>query len=437
MSTMLKSALVAPVRRMHQLFTHLPSSCCARTSTAALFFKESPQQQLMLQAKRNLKYNNVTGVVRRFSSSDRDNSDYSVPPLHYEWILPPRISPSFDSEGRNSSSNTPFETQRSSVAVFLHGLLGNSRNIKSMAAKLCALRNTPGLLVDLPGHGKSSGLQRHRQQRNRRAETTTFADAAHDIGATIRAAFAESSVASHNTQLTPDTTVTMVGHSLGGRLALYYAAMSASAEAASASSSSLETTAPHQQVYHYPRPDRVWLLDTVPGIADASVVHVMEAARQILAKRKRSSSSSSGDGMISSRDELVRMLVQPEQPYGLSAATAQWLAAQFHVHSGEFSFDIAVAESLAGDFGNHDFWEQLETVTTHPPSGCPVHLVQGGKNPAWDSGAQQSRILAYAATHPDRFTHHVLPNAGHWVHIDDLPGLLAAVESVESLSAQN
>jgi pimeloyl-ACP methyl ester carboxylesterase len=192
------------------------------------------------------------------------------------------------------------------------------------------------------------------------------------------------------------------------------------------------TSAQQLQLFH-PRPDRVWLLDTVPGIADASVLHVLAVVKRVVAQLKSHGTNQTGTGGTSrggdafdaaagtSRDAMASSL---QHDHGLSEAMAKWLAAQFQVDTAEFNFDIDVAEALAQDFENHDFWEQLDRCVTV----IPVHLVQGGKNLAWKESLP--RVLEYAAQNPHRFRHHVLPNAGHWVHADDLPGLLAAYGSV-------
>jgi predicted alpha/beta-fold hydrolase len=101
--------------------------------------------------------------------------------LHYEWIRP--LSP---------------ESNRATI-VFFHGLLGHGRNIKTMAKKLCEMKRTNGLLLDVTGHGKSPPNPH-----------ASFADAVADIRYTIQDALKDKCTTSDHHALT------LVGHSLGG-----------------------------------------------------------------------------------------------------------------------------------------------------------------------------------------------------------------------------
>ena len=271
--------------------------------------------------------------------------------LHYEWVDP----------------GTDQANDRTTI-VFLHGLLGNSRNIKTMAKKLCHMKRTNGLLLDITGHGRSPPNPK-----------ASFADVIADLQFTLKAAL-ENKITNDNHALT------LVGHSLGGRLSLSFASQA-------------------QNTLHQPR--SVWLLDTVPGIADASVVSVLQSAKAVL-----------DEASTETRKDLVQRLKQD----GHSDATSQWLASQYDVKTKHFNFDVETAESLVRDFGRHDFWMQLESLDR-----VSVNLVQAGRNPAWNEVLPDMRRLS--ANH--RLRSYLLPDAGHWVHVDDLPGLLKIFESVE------
>src|SRR5207249_3540074 len=84
------------------------------------------------------------------------------------------------------------------AVVLLHGLLGSARNLGTLARGLASA--DPGLSVfalDLPGHGASPPL----------APGADLAAMARDVLATARA-------------LAPGAPVALMGHSLGGRVAL-------------------------------------------------------------------------------------------------------------------------------------------------------------------------------------------------------------------------
>jgi len=331
-----------------------------------------------------------TASIKSASFSTAASQDPNL--LHYEWIRP--TDATISTTNTNTRTRSPSSASASSsTIVFLHGLLGNGRNIKTMANKLCAMKQTNGLLLDITGHGRSP-----------HNPTASFADAVADIQFTVQHALAQ------NSETKQEASVSLVGHSLGGRLSLYLIASQQALAASAASSSSW-------------RPKSVWLLDTVPGIVDSSVVKVLQSANAILQ-----------EASIETRKHLIERLRQDRH----SEATCQWLAAQYNVKTKTFTFDVDTAESLVRDFERHDFWDHLEslhqgsagdvfasaTATARTPS---VHLVQAGRNTAWENSLP--KVQDFAAQ--NRLQHYTLPNAGHWVHIDDLPGLLHIFDSVE------
>lgn len=79
--------------------------------------------------------------------------------------------------------------------VFLHGLLGNGEDWSSVLPHLVQF---PRLTIDLPGHGESL-----------HAVCTDFDDCCHQIEAVIRC------------HLSTETSIVLVGYSLGSRLAMY------------------------------------------------------------------------------------------------------------------------------------------------------------------------------------------------------------------------
>lgn len=83
-----------------------------------------------------------------------------------------------------------------STVVFLHGLFGQGRNFATIAKGL--LPDARSLLVDLPNHGRSAWT-----------DTVDLAAMADDVATTLRDAV--------------DTPVHLVGHSLGGKVAMVLA----------------------------------------------------------------------------------------------------------------------------------------------------------------------------------------------------------------------
>jgi len=410
--------------------------------------------------------------------------------LHSEWVHPQSPPPN---EGDENNTAT-ITNNNDATIVFLHGLLGNGRNVKTMARKLCrqqqqqqrvaaaagedaaataAAASVRGLLLDIRGHGRSklpppssslllpsSGslhrlhphdhqhthdhphhhrhLQHDEQERGFASTgedgsangaavaglrpTSSFADCARDIQLTLQSR----GVVAGSTTAAATAPTTLVGHSLGGRLALQYAA------------DRLE-----------PRPSRIWLLDTVPGAMNRDVRDVVDALQRF-ANDHRSSrldgSESSGDGSgsirnsdgsIPSRKEVAGRLLEYGRDDGtgrvvIDKGMADWLASSFDDKvAGTFEFDLSVVRDLIDSFERQDFMSQLRQVVVE--DGIRVDLVRGLRNPAWNSdryrrSREAKELDELSNDRGDAFRVHTLPDAGHWVHVDDLPGLLKAME---------
>mmetsp|Transcript_27881 Transcript_27881/g.65516 ORF Transcript_27881/g.65516 Transcript_27881/m.65516 type:complete len:230 (-) Transcript_27881:586-1275(-) len=144
------------------------------------------------------------------------------------------------------------------------------------------------------------------------------------------------------------------------------------------------------------------------------------------------------------KKEIVSVLTEP--PHGMDPPTAQWLAMSYDEKSGDnFGFDNDLVTRLKPEFRDQDFHGLLrkvlaatetetntETKTntetntnteTKNKNKTQVHVVRGGKNTGW-SIPILSELEAVRREFPTNFHLHVLPSAGHNVHIDDLQGLV-------------
>ena len=212
----------------------------------------------------------------------------------------------------------------------------------------------------------------------------------------------------------------IVGHSFGGRCALQYLShIQKNHQSSSHSSSSSSSIKP---------PKYTWLLDTVPGQAHSSVSNVIQALRNIDLSR------------IKNKQELVEILTKEEK---IEKSIAQWMTTNLKKkendddkNSFEFMFDLDVAIGVLNDFPKQNFLQLVKDCTSmgtssstnHHNDNDKVYLVMGGKNKAWtDEIISEFKWLEDNDHHKMELVS--LPKAGHWVHVDDLDGLMDAMNS--------
>jgi len=250
--------------------------------------------------------------------------------------------------------------------LFLHGILGSGTNLRGLARRLVEARPGWGVaLVDLRLHGASQGL----------APPHTVAAAAADL-LTLDEAI-------------PGPIEGIMGHSFGGKVTLDYL-----------------TRKPGISV--------AWVLDAMPGArpggrGSEGTLRTVDALGQV-------------GTSFSSRQEFIERLMA----LGQEESTARWLAMNL-VREGELfvqKLDMIGLRAMLDDYFVRDLWGVVES----PPPGLSLGLVIGGKSRVFDA-AEQARAEQAALRSGGRVAVHVLPGAGHWVHVDDPSGLLALVSA--------
>lgn len=258
------------------------------------------------------------------------------------------------------SSTVVGQARPSQWALFLHGILGSGGNWRTFARGF--IDTHPGygaVLVDLRLHGQSLGI----------AGPHTIQAAAQDL---VELA----------AQL-PAPVETVVGHSFGGKVALAYVDRVAGALA------------------------RAVILDSTPGTrvdmrGSESTVRVLGLLESI--------------GPVPTRKAFVEQVVAAGETLGL----AQWLAMNLQQRGEQFvvKLDLQAVGELLEDYFRRDLWELLE----RPPGRVVYDMVVGGRSSVFDA-AERARLQRAAQAHPERLAVHVLPDAGHWVHVDDPQGV--------------
>ena len=122
------------------------------------------------------------------------------------------------------------------------------------------------------------------------------------------------------------------------------------------------------------------------------------------------------------KKDMVQVLTNP--PHNMDLPTAQWLAMSYDEQTGDnFGFDNDLVTRLKPEFATQDFMGHLRQILESNGEPTMVHMVRGGKNNGWTIPIL-SALETLKKEFPSTFHLHVLPSAGHNVHIDDLPGLL-------------
>ncbi|XP_057438105.1 uncharacterized protein LOC130730180 [Lotus japonicus] len=275
-----------------------------------------------------------------------------------------------------------------STAFIIHGFLGSARNWRSFSRNLLPTlsNSSPSsnwrmVMLDMRNHGQSA-----ERKLNPPHDLDNAAKDLADLVKTEGWSWPE----------------VVIGHSMGGKVALQFAQSCSRGDYGDSAV----------------LPKQLWVLDSVPGEVNSE--NSNEEIRDILATLQ------SLPSQIPSRKWLVSHLMG----LGYSKALSDWIGTNLKkVGDHEtWIFDLQNAKEMFDSFCKKSYWNLLE----NPPKGMEIVIVRAEKSDRWDQEAID-RIQKLASQRGSdsagKVSCCVLPNAGHWVHVDNPKGLLEIVAS--------
>lgn len=245
----------------------------------------------------------------------------------------------------------------------LHGVYGSGANWRTFARRLVDVRPDWGVvLVDLRVHGKSRSASPPHTMESAAADLSALAENLRSDGHAVRA---------------------VLGHSLGGKVALRYRLDAGDSLA------------------------QCWVIDSSPTRNPAAFDepdNTVVAVLRMLDDLPRE---------CASRKQFVDRVVE----YGFPAPLAQWLAMNVESDAGRYRLmlDTAAVRQLLVDYYECDLW---------PAVAAPgdVRVVIAGKSSAVSTDDRDRFAAAGAEVY-------AFDESGHWVHIEALDRLVEVVSA--------
>lgn len=308
----------------------------------------------------------------------------------YRLNLLNRLPPVVGWQRRSLSSRLAYESMGSDksdrVALFLHGLMGSKRNWRTPMREF--LKRHPEfrcLAVDLRGHGESA------------SRTFGLPLESHSV-------FSASEDVVHFLQEMNLHPTIVFAHSFGGKVALQFLDIQLKSSS--------------------PIPAHTWILDSVPGKysdkghnSPNSVSNIIDTIRKMPTK-------------FSSRD----MMIKDIQSRGISVNISTWLGTNMvPSNDGAFTwcFDIEVIKRLFDQYCETDLWDSVYGFPepSNAQASGKLHFIRAGRNKAW----KQEHLEQFSKLEGNSNVQLVtMPHVGHWLHSEDLHGVLDIVDNNSS-----
>jgi pimeloyl-ACP methyl ester carboxylesterase len=178
-------------------------------------------------------------------------------------------------------------------------------------------------------------------------------------------------------------------------------------------------------------PEHVWILDSMPGNYDRA----LDASHQ-----------QSVSGIINTIMDLPAEFESKEwveshlASKGIPKSVIDWLSlnlapvvnADGSVKSPKafhYTFDIRVVRQLFDSFCDTNMWQFLESYQ----GSATIHFIRAGKNRAWTKESLDQ--FAALGAKNDKIKLHTMPHVGHWLHAEDVHGMIDIIATHSGLKA--
>ena len=282
-----------------------------------------------------------------------------------------------------ASTRPTHPTRPSRWILFLHGILGSGANWRTLAKRVLsgleardAAAGNPqtwgAILVDLRMHGRSQHF----------AGPHTVAAAAADL-AQLSAAY-------------PEPIDAIVAHSFGGKVALAYT---------SARGGDLAD---------------LFVVDSTPSARDMTTPRGSEGTLGVLQTLEQLPAT------FASRRAFEEALAGGGLPGAANQGLRTWLATNVEASDDgsryRLRLELPAIRALLDNYFVVDAWPTLEA----PPGRVRIHLIVADRSSVLDA-SDRARAQRAAEANPGRVFYDVIPDAGHWVHVDAPDALIAAI----------
>ena len=273
--------------------------------------------------------------------------------------------------------------------VFLHGILGSKKNWRTVGNTFVRRHeHFKAVVMDHRGHGKSPII----------APTGphTVAECVKDVTNTLGKV--------DNEGIDPSI---LCGHSFSGKVVL----------------KCLE----HRMKEDLPLPAHTWVLDSLPGPYfdtsdnENSVRYLLHTLGEMKVRE------------FPNKDWILNYLIEK----GFRKPVALWILTNLvpvdpkcraiGLGPCKFSFSIETILELFDDFCTLDMWQFLEEYD----GASTIHYLRAGRNTAWND-AILKRFHHLCEKNP-YIKLHTMPHVGHWLHTEDVNGMIDTISTHSNL----